>query len=137
MELDAKELTNEEITNLISQLKTELRLREATAPQLVVYTHDCYQSANYHRNKYTHWCKMVKAIDDTKISGYAFLGDFLLPFAENKLALGSIVVEVCGIDYTAYTVTGDHEKERICTARRGSLSKMIAAIKEQLEKEDC
>ena len=127
MEINMKDLTNEEINLIISQLKAELRSREA-APQLVVYSHDCQNSANHHKNKYKHWCKLVSEIDLTKADGYAFIGQFLQFSSENMLVRDSIVVEVCGIDYTAYRVTGDHEKEKICTARRGSIRSMITTI---------
>lgn len=127
MNLNAKELTTEEINTLVAQLKTELKTREAT-PDLVVYAHDCHNSANHHKNKYKHWCKLVDGIALTKANGYAFIGHFLQFGAENMLVRDSIVVEVCGIDYTAYRVTGDHEKEKICTARRGSLRSMITTI---------
>lgn len=137
MELNMKELTAEEITTLIAKLKDELKSREAATSRLVVYAHDCYDASNYHKNKYKHWCKLIKGIDDTKVNGYAFMGPFLCPFSENKVEIGSIVVEVCNTDYTAYKITGDNEKEKICKARRDALSKMIAVIKEQCEEEVC
>lgn len=133
MEMNLKELSAEEITTLIAAMKAELKTREA-APELVVYTHNCQNSARHHQNKYKHWCKLVNEIDLAKADGYAFLGPFLQFASENMVALGSIVVEVCDTDYTAYRITGDHEKEEICTARRGSLRGMITTISELLAK---
>ena len=126
-EMNMKELTAEEITTIIDQLRAELKTREA-APDLAVYAHDCQRSANYHQRKYKHWCKLVTEIDLTKADGYAFIGRFLQVTAENMVPRGSVIVEVCGTDYIAYRVVGDHEKEELCKASRGSLRSMITTI---------
>ena len=75
MDINAKELTTDEIITLMAQLKTELETRKST-PRLVVYTHDCHNAANHHKNKYKHWCKHVKSTDLTKANAYALLAHF-------------------------------------------------------------
>lgn len=131
MDVNVKGLTVDEITTLISQLKAELTARE-TAPSLVVYTHDCHNASNHHKNKYKHWSKHVKSIDLTKANAYAFVGPFLNVFAENMIITNSIVVEVCDDSYTAYRIIGNEQKEEICTARRGSLRGMITSLNDLL-----
>lgn len=130
--MNIKELSTEEIRNLIEELKNELKSREEK-PRLVVYTHDCQNRARYHLNKYKHWCKLVNSIDLDKANGYAFIGPFLQITSENMVPIGSIIVEVCDSDYTAYRITGDNEKTVIAEASRGSLRGMIIAVAEALD----
>lgn len=133
MTVNVKELTTEEIKTLMEELKNELKTREEEKRRLVVYTHHCKGASKYHLNKYKHWCTLVTSIDDTKANGYALIGEFLQTNAENMVPEGSIVVELCGDDYTAYRITGDYESTAIAEASRGALRGMIVTIKEALE----
>ena len=130
--INIKELTTEEIKKLINLFTAELKSREEK-PRLVVYTHDCKGASRYHLNKYKHWCKLITGIDHTKADGYALIGRFLKVDGENMVPVGSIVVEVCDKDYTAYRITGDYEGTAIAEATRGSLRGMITTIAEALK----
>lgn len=130
--IDIKQLTTEKIKSLINQLTDELKSRE-DKPRFVVYTHNCKGASRSHLNKYKHWCKLVTGIDNTKADGYALIGKFLRVDGENMVPTGSIVVEVCGNDYTAYRITGDYEGTVVAEATRGSLHSMITAIAEVLK----
>ena len=131
--VNLKEMGTEALHAFIEEIRAELKSREESL-RLVVYTHDCKGRAKYHMNKYKHWCKLIKEIDSTKADGYAFIGDFLNVGSENMVEAGSIVVEVCGTDYTAYRIINDYEKEKIADGSRGSLRGMITTIAEVLGK---
>lgn len=101
-----------------------------TAPQLVLYTHNCKDSAKHHRNKYKHWAKLVTAVDTTITNGYAFIGEFLKVENEHKVPVGSIIVEVCHTTITAYEITADGKIE-IGTAKTKSMSALIEQLAER------
>ena len=125
--------TKEDIEATISALRAELEKRKSDdVKQLCVYTHDCVNAANHHIGKYKHWAKVVQEIDAAQVSAYAFVGPWLQVRAENLVPVGSIVVECCGTDITAYKVTGDNAKEEIGKAERGRLSGLIATVKAQI-----
>lgn len=120
----------------------EVRLREtieyATAclkqlgpvekkPELVVYEHDCSDSAKYHQGKYKHWCKLLNSVDTSKTTGYSFVGDFLRFPGENMVPVGSVIVEVCGTDYDLYRIDSEGRKNLIESAQRGKLHALIMA----------
>jgi len=102
MEITLRTMSDEELKNLIAAVQKELDRRK---PDLVLYTHDCYDSARYHLTKYKHWAKIVRDVDATKTNGYAWIGDFLQVAAQHKIPANSVVVEVCGNTITAYRVT--------------------------------
>ncbi len=122
-----KTMSMDDIKQYVDLLNAEMEARKALHPK-VGYKHDCHGCAQYHMNKYKHWCKHVTRVDRSKTDGYAFIGEFLNPANEHVIAQGAVVVEVCGKDYFAYRVTGDFTKELIAEGKRGSLYKFIAAV---------
>ena len=122
-----KTMSMDDIKQYVDLLNAEMEARKALHPK-VGYKHDCHGCAQYHMNKYKHWCKHVTRVDRSKTDGYAFIGEFLNPANEHVIAQGAVVVEVCGKDYYAYRVTGDFTKELIAEGKRGSLYKFIAAV---------
>ena len=122
-----KTMSMDDIKQYVDLLNAEMEARKALHPK-VGYKHDCHGCAQYHMNKYKHWCKHVTRVDRSKTDGYAFIGEFLNPANEHVIAQGAVVVEVCGKDYFAYRVTGDFTKELIAEGKRGSLYKLIAAV---------
>lgn len=122
-----KTMSMDDIKQYVDLLNAEMEARKALHPK-VGYKHDCHGCAQYHMNKYKHWCKHVTRVDRSKTDGYAFIGTFLDPANEHAIAQGAVVVEVCGKDYFAYRVTGDFTKELIAEGKRGSLYKFIAAV---------
>ena len=122
-----KTMSMDDIKQYVDLLNAEMEARKALHPK-VGYKHDCHGCAQYHMNKYKHWCKHVTRVDRSKTDGYAFIGEFLNPANEHAIAQGAVVVEVCRKDYYAYRVTGDFTKELIAEGKRGSLYKFIAAV---------
>ena len=122
-----KTMSMDDIKQYVDLLNAEMEARKALHPK-VGYKHDCHGCAQYHTNKYKHWCKHVTRVDRSKTDGYAFIGAFLDPANEHAIDQGAVVVEVCGKDYFAYRVTGDFIKELIAEGKRGSLYKFIAAV---------
>ena len=118
-----KTMSMDDIKQYVDLLNAEMEARKALHPK-VGYKHDCHGCAQYHMNKYKHWCKHVTRVDRSKTDGYAFIGAFLDPANEHAIAQGAVVVEVCGKDYFAYRVTGDFIKELIAEGKRGSLWSM-------------
>jgi len=106
--------------------KTQTQTQNA-AQQLVLWTHDCHNSADYHLRKYKHWAKRVVSVDTTQTNGYAFQGDFLYVRGEHKLPVGSVVVEVCGDEVRAYRLT-QKGKKLIAECRRNEMSALIEAV---------
>lgn len=121
-----KEMTIEELKELRSQIDTEIKAREPKK-ELVLYTHDCKDSANYHLGKYKHWAKAVTAVDTTKTNGFAFSGDFLKVRNEYKLLVGTIIVEVCDTDITCYRLVPEG-KEKLYTGDTRSMSSFIEDV---------
>lgn len=126
MNLNLKEMTIEELQALLVEVRREIESRQEK-PELVIYTHDCKNSARHHRNKYKHWAKLVTGIDTSKTSGYAWQGEFLSVHAEHKVPIGSVIVEVCDNTITAYEMTADG-KSKIDSARTNSQSALIDLI---------
>lgn len=123
--MNLKEMNIEELKALLYNVKAELKTRESH--ELVLYTHDCKDRANHHINKYKHWAKLVECIDTTKTNGYAFDGSFLNVQSEHKIPSGSIVVEVCGYDLTAYRCTANG-KEKIAKCKTNEMSSTIELL---------
>jgi hypothetical protein len=124
--LDLKSMSTEELKTLQSQIAAELAARQ-DKKELVLYTHQCKNSANYHKSKYKHWAKLVTGVDTSKTNGYAFSGEFLNINAEHKVPVGSIVVEVCNTTIEAYLMDGE-DNPLIGTANTTSMSKLIEEI---------
>ena len=122
-----KTMSMDDIKQYADLLNAEMDARKALHLK-VGYKHDCHGSAQYHMNKYKHWCKHVTRVDRSKTDGYAFIGEFLNPANEHAIVHGAVVVEVCEKDYSAYRVTGDFEKELIAKGKRGALYNFIAAV---------
>jgi hypothetical protein len=127
-----KTLTPGELQNLIQAAQVELESRQPKEAQpvkkeLVLYTHNCKGSSNYHRNKYKHWAKLLTGVDATKCNGYAFNGEFLNINAEHKVAAGSVVVEVCDDTISAYLMDGI-DNPLIERARTNSMSGLIEKV---------
>ena len=123
--INIKEMKLEELKILQSVIADEIKARNSSA--LVLYTHGCKNSANYHLNKYKHWAKLVKSVDTTKTNGYAFAGEFLAVTAEHKVPIGSVIVEVCGKDIDGYVMesTGKHH---VASGKINSMSSFIDVI---------
>jgi len=125
MSVDFRSMSVEELKELIKGARAELERRRES--KLVLYTHHCKNESRYHLSKYKHWAKRITGVDTTKTNGYAFQGNFLDVRSEHKLPVGSIVVEVCGDDITAYELTENGKKE-FATAKRRSMSSLIEAV---------
>lgn len=131
---DYTTMTDDELRAALAAIRAEMdRRAQYVTAQTCIYTHDCADRAKYHLNKYKHWSKLVTEIDSTRCDGYALVGKWLNVTAENLVARGSVVVECCDDDVTAYAVCGDREKEEIAKATRGRLSGLIANVKSYLE----
>jgi hypothetical protein len=100
--MDIKNMTLDELKKLKDAVIKEIASREENTSALVVYTHQCSDATNYHKNKNKHWSKLVQHVDTTKCSGYAFVGDFLVFEREHMVPKNSIVVEACGDTICAY-----------------------------------
>ncbi len=123
--MNLENLTLEELIELRSKVLAEIASRQET--ELVVYTHNCKNSAKHHRGKYKHWAKLLTEVDTTKTNGYAFKGDWLQITAEHKIPVGSIVVEVCDKDIVAYRITTEG-KVKIAEAKTNSMSELIDKV---------
>lgn len=127
-EMEIKKMSIEELKVLQASIRKELENRE---DKKVVYTHDCKDAAKYHLGKYKHWMKLLTGIDTSKTNGYAFQGEFLGVTSEHKLKVGSITVECCGSDITAYKVIDDSEndnKEEIGSCSKNSMCSLIEKL---------
>lgn len=123
---DLNTMTTEQLKYLAAQIKSVLEHR-FESKNLIVYTHDCKDGSGSHMRKYKHWAKLVTSVDLTKTNGYAFVGDFLRVEAEHKLVSGSIVVECCGFDVTAYRIV-DGGKEKIANSKSNAMSGLIDTV---------
>jgi len=63
-----KNMSVEELESLRTKINEELEARKPKK-EYAVYSHDCMNTANYHKNKYKHWAKLVTSIDTTKANG--------------------------------------------------------------------
>ena len=122
-----QKLSTEEAKELCDCLLPE-RKQKQEEDDNVIYTHNCHGSAKHHKGKYKHWCKLVDNVDTNKTNGYAFAGDFLSLDSENLVPLNSVVVEVCGNDYTAYKIIDDNEKEEVASGVKRNLVTFIRKV---------
>lgn len=120
--MNLKDMSVNELHKLKAEIQEEIKRRSES--NLVLYTHNCKGSAKYHINKYKHWAKIVQAVDTTKTNGYAFIGPFLEVDREHKIPEGSIVVEVCDNEITAYRILAE-EKEFLDSAKTNSMNSLI------------
>lgn len=118
-------MTLDELIKIRDRVLEEIVSRQTS--ELAVYTHACKNSAEYHKRKYKHWSKLLTAIDVTKTNGYAFKGDWLNISAEHKVPVGSVVVEVCGKDITAYEMTTEG-KVKIDESKTNAMSRFIEKV---------
>lgn len=123
--MNLKELSLDELKELRASITAEITEREKD--QLVLYTHGCKSSSDYHLRRDKHWAKVIKSVDTAETTGYAFQGDFLQPRREHKLPTGSIIVEVCNTKITGYQLT-DTGKQEIASALTSSMSGFIDEI---------
>lgn len=117
-----KSMSVEELKSLKNIINEELERKRTK--EYAVYSHDCMNSANYHKGKYKHWAKLVTSIDTTKANGYAFIGEFLSINVEHKLPVGSLVVEVCDRVIEAYRIEANG-KVLIDSAKTNAMSALI------------
>jgi len=126
--MDLTKMSESELRALVASAQQELANRTCPCPQsLAVYTHDCAGASKHHKAKYKHWSKLVRGVDTTKTSGYAWIGEFLPTDGQVKVPTDSIVVEVCGDIITAYRITGGG-KERIDYANTKWQAKLIDTV---------
>lgn len=116
------EMTLEELEQLKQEVAKEIASRRANS--YVTFSHPCRTSSNYHRHTYKHWVKLVKTVDVTKNSGYAFDGEFLDIEREHKVPVGSIIVTVCDDWATLWQATEDSVQE-IYNCTKKAMSKLI------------
>lgn len=126
MNLNLKDLTIEELEMLQKSILNE---KESRVIKKTIYTHDCYDSSDYHRSKYKHFAKKLTGIDDSKTNGYAFSGDFLSVEDENLVTEGSYIVEVCIGILKLYRASND-EKELLLEGKSGAYVSFIREAKE-------
>lgn len=129
--MNLKEMTIDELKELQKAIDTEIASRQPKK-ELVLYTHECQDAANYHLRKYKHWAKLLKGVDSTKANGYAFLGEFLGVTEEHMIPAGSIVVEVCSDNVTAFRVTADG-KENIGECKSNKMRSLIEELAKVME----
>jgi len=126
----------ETLQQIVGEKIAELREK---AGKLIVYTHDCKDASSYHLGKYKHWAKLVTSVDTTKTNGYAFQGKFLDVQSEHLVPVGSVIVEVCGKNITAYQAVEDGFEE-IAEARTdamvGFINKVAAVVNSGGQKRD-
>ena len=115
------ELSLEEL-QLKDQITSEIASRQQVSR--VVFTHPCFNSSTYHHQKHKHWAKLVKAVDVTKNSGYAFSGEFFDVQREHKVPEGPIIATVCDREATLWHVTADGVIE-VCSCKTNAMSKLI------------
>jgi hypothetical protein len=127
--VELKNMSIEELLALKTQIEEEIKSKQPQPEkkELVLYTHACKNSSNYHRNKYKHWAKLITTVDTSKTNGYAFIGEFLNINAEHKLPVGSIVVEVCDITINAYLINST-EVTRIDSAKTHTMSAFVEQV---------
>jgi hypothetical protein len=122
--MDLKSLTNDQLKALIAEAQAELASR---TQELIAYKHDCFARSGNHLSRYKHWAKLVKSVDTSKATGYAWIGEFLPIDRESMIPAGSVVVEVCGDVLTVYRVSAAG-KETLGSAPTFAPSKVIAEI---------
>ena len=121
--LNLKELSIEELNNLIKDAKEELAKRNN---KKVVYNCDAKGKSDYALRKYKNWAKVLKSIDTTKTNGYAFVGDFLNIRTENLVNVGDYVLElVDDNNYYLYKAVENNQKELVLEGKKSELITFI------------
>ena len=105
--IDFKTLTNEELKELISEAKNELRSRENNQPkqelprvlrQMYLETVGEDRSDHEGISRYNGgWAKLVKGLDKSRTNGYSILGDFVDIDAPQYWKNGTIILD-CDIN---------------------------------------
>lgn len=125
--IEESKLTKENLLELKEHINK--KIEAITDNKLIVYTHKCIDSSDYHKRKYKHWTKLVNSIDITKTNGYAFLGEFLNINKEHKLKKDSIIVEVCDLKIVAYRI--NEEITIIAEAQTNKMSNFIEILSKE------
>ena len=121
--LNLKEMSIEELNNLIKGAKEELAKRNN---KKVIYTCDAKEKSEYALKKYKNWAKVLKSIDTTKTNGYAFVGDFLNVRTENLVNAGAYILElVDDNNYYLYRALENNEKELVLEGKKTELITFI------------
>lgn len=97
--------------------------------KMVIYKCDCFDSSDYHFNKYKHYAKVLTGIDCTETNGYAFQGEFISVRKENLIQDGSYIIENC--NYHLYLYKLESDEKNLCL--EGSTNKIISFIKKAKE----
>ena len=99
--IDFKTLTNEELKELISEAKAELRSRENNQPkqELPRVLRQMYlETVGDDISRYNGgWAKTVKGLDKSRTNGYSILGDFVDIDAPQYWKDGTIILD-CDIN---------------------------------------
>ena len=99
--IDFKTLTNEELKELISEAKAELRSRENSQPkqELPRVLRQMYlETVGDDISRYNGgWAKTVKGLDKSRTNGYSILGDFVDIDAPQYWKDGTIILD-CDIN---------------------------------------
>lgn len=130
--MNYRTMSDGELKEVIRLAQAELESRVAVK-DLVLYAHDCKESSKYHLNKYKHWAKHIKVVDQSKTNGYAFDGDFLAVYAEHKLPVGALVIEVCDRNAYLYRIAPEG-KEELTKANTRGMSGLIEQAAAELNK---
>ena len=126
--IELNKYSSEELIKLKEEITNELLKRN---PQKkVLYKFDCSNSSDYHHNKYRHWGRIIKTIDETKTNGYAFIGEKIELRKESLVPINSFIVECCGDDLKLYKVKGNDDKEIILEGRYNKFVSFIQEAKE-------
>ena len=99
--IDFKTLTNEELKELISEAKAELRSRENNQPKQelprvlrLMYVETLGEDRDSTVTRYNGgWAKTVKGLDKSKTNGYSILGDFVDIDAPQYWKEGTIILD--------------------------------------------
>lgn len=95
--IDFKTLTNEELKELISEAKAELRSRENNQPkqELPRVLRQMYlETVGDDISRYNGgWAKTVRGLDKSKTNGYSILGDFVDIDAPQYWKNGTIILD--------------------------------------------
>jgi hypothetical protein len=105
--IDLTQLTTQELEGLMAQVRQELASRRADTSALINWSHPCSEASQYHNAKYRHWAKLVKSVDTTKSTGYAFDGEFLRVRQQHKVPVGGIIVWTCDKTLVASRITAE------------------------------
>lgn len=129
--MNLKEMSIEDLNDLLIMINDEIASRQKN--NLVYYAHECQDASKYHLNKYDHWAKLLMGIDKRIANERAFLGDYLEVTEEHMIPAGSIVVERCSNNVTAYGVT-ESGKENIGECKYNKLRPLIEELAKIMKK---